>query len=65
MWRWLKRWVGLLIAWGGAAGCLVTFARWHCWQSRHQAATWVDRQGQTKQLAIRRLVALMPGWAKL
>jgi hypothetical protein len=27
MCRWLKRWVGLGIAWGAAAGCLVTLAR--------------------------------------
>ncbi len=50
---------------GGETGWEVTLARWHCWQSLHQAATWEAKPGQTKRLEISRLVALMPGCARL
>jgi hypothetical protein len=50
---------------GGAAGCDDTLARWHCWQSLHQAATWEAKHSQTKRLEINHLVALIPGCARL
>ncbi len=41
------------------------FSLWHCWQSRHWAATWDGRHGHTKQLEINRLVALILRCARL
>ncbi len=57
------------MAWRGAAGCLWTFPRWHCWQSRHMAAassaTLLSIVIHTKCAVTMHLVAHMPGWATL
>jgi hypothetical protein len=65
MCRWLNRWEGLAMRPGGDEGWEVTLPRWQLWQSRHQAATWDARPGQTKWLEISLLVALIPGCARL
>jgi hypothetical protein len=62
---WLNRWMGLAMRPGGKTSWEVSLARWHDWQSRHQAATCEASPGQTKRLKISRLVALMPGCARL
>jgi hypothetical protein len=42
-----------------------TFPLWHCWQSRHMAATSLPTPFHTKRAAIVLLVARMPGCATL
>jgi hypothetical protein len=65
MWRWLKRCKGLAMACGGDESCVEALALWQGRQSLHHSATWEARRGQTKRLAMSRLVARIPGWAKL
>jgi hypothetical protein len=56
---------GIVMAWRGATCCVWTFPCWHCWQSRHMAATSLAMPFQTKCAAIVRHVARIPGWATL
>jgi hypothetical protein len=58
-----KRRAGVGMGWTAAAGCLVTLARWQCWQERHHSATSFARLGHRYLLAISRRLALIPGWA--
>ncbi len=52
------------MACGDEGGCLEALALWQGRQSRHHAATWEARPVQTKRLAMRRLEARIPGWAR-
>ena len=61
---WLKRRWGMLMGWAGAAGCLVTLARWHCWHDLHQAARSDAMPCQTTRADANLLVARVLGWAK-
>jgi hypothetical protein len=52
---------GMGMACRGAAGCLCTFPLWHCWHSRHIAATSLPTPFHTKCAVTICLVARMPG----
>ncbi len=61
---WLNRRWGIGISWMGVVAWDVTFALLHCWQSRHHPATSDAMPRHTTLEDMRRLVALIPGWAK-
>jgi hypothetical protein len=64
-WMCVKRTAGTGIGCTAAGGCLVTLALWHAVHSLHQALISEDIPRHTNLLVINRLVALIPGWARL
>jgi hypothetical protein len=63
--RWLNLLSGTGIACTATVACVVTLARWQCWQSRHHLVASVAIPRHTTHLDNNRFVARMPGWAKL
>ena len=64
-WMWENRLAGISICWTAARGWRVTLARWQNWQSLDQWVMSVDIPVHTQQAVMSRLVALMPGWARV
>jgi hypothetical protein len=64
-WMWVNHLAGLAMICTAAVCCLEALARPHCWQSLHQAATSLLSLRHITLVAISRLVAQDPTWAKL
>ena len=64
-WMWENRLAGMGICWTAARGWRVTLAHWQNWQSLDQWVMSVDMPVHTHLADMRRLVALMPGWARV
>ena len=62
---WENRLAGMGICWTAACGWRVTLARWQNWQSLDQWVMSVDIPVHTQRADMSRLVALMPGWARV
>ena len=63
-WMWVKRLAGMAMGSTAAVCCLEALARSHCWQSLHHAATSLLRPRHMTLVAISRLVARDPAWAR-
>jgi hypothetical protein len=59
-WMWVNRLAGMAMGCTAAVCCLEALARLHCWQSLHQASSWLLSPRHISLAAINCLVARNP-----